>query len=389
MTVVTAMALAALTPSVALAEEVPPSLQQGFLGTTPSLAMQYRLPDASSVGYLFTTKVGGKDYQPAAWNGLPEFRNTSVIGGGSFANAPGFVSKINQYWYDADLTTGFAALSINMSSFNTVDQAVAAVAADAKGFGTSFISLPSESGWQQWHGVLKQTGELKRVAWLVTSQPSPTVIRAFCDLYDSAATGARCQINDLDILVRDIALQSVVVTALSPEVLADLPAAVPGLNPVLAVSAPSTAVWQGLSPTKQLARALKGTSSTFVQYAPDGTNSVIVSLTVAPLANATAGRTFVTQVCGGMPEGMSCKRSPVSTAGGISVVGNQALVTRKGKTYQLVVQTTGAGALTSVSCSNGQDWNAGLTAEQAASCRTWLPAVLAASTVRQSTKTGT
>jgi hypothetical protein len=350
--------------------------------------MQYRMPDAGTVGYLFTTKVGGKDYQPAVWNGLPEFRNPSVIGGGSFAQAPGFVSKINEYWFDADLTTGFAGLSINLSSFESVDQAVAAVAADAKALGTSLIPLTSVRGWQQWHGVRKAKGQLQRVAWLVSPQPSPTIIRAFCDLYDSAASGARCQINELDGLVAGIALQQVATTTPAPEALADLPAGVAGLSPVLAVSESSMAVWQGLSPTKQLARALKGTSSTFVQYAPDGESSVIVSLTVAPLADASAGRAFIDEVCGGTPAGMTCKRTPVSTAGSVAVTGNQAVVTRKGKTYQVAMQATGAGTLASVSCNNGQDWNAGLTPEQAASCRSWVPALLAASMARQSATSG-
>ena len=372
-----AMALGMLTaPAAIAADEVPESLDQSFLGSTPSIVWQNRMPDAGSMGALMRAPSG--KLTPAVLNGLPEMRTSKVIGGGAFAVAPGFQSKINAFWADPTVPDYGATAAVNMAAFDTMEQASAAVLADGKVMGVAPTSVAAERGALRWQGVVKGDGFLDRIAWVVTADPSPTVVRVVCTLAGPASLNKRCPIDAVLGLATDVALQTLVSTALDPQVAAALPASPTGLAPVLAVSLPSRAVWAGLSPSKALARAVRSSDSTVIQYATPGASKVGIFLTITPLPNPADATQFIDGICNGTPADERCTSARITkTASGQQVYGALATNRKGGKVIGIGAQAAGKGLLVWADCRDVGRFEP-LSAADTRICEASVPALLAA-----------
>lgn len=266
--------------------------------------------------------------------------------------------------------------AVNLASFATVDQAVAAVAADAEAMGAELTSLAPERGLQRWHGEATGQGYVDRISWIVDGDPSPTVIRVVCSMASQVYPGSRCQTEAIDRMAATIAQQKSVPSALTPAIAAALPTSPAGLAPVLAVSAPSQAVWAGLQPTAELERAVRKTTSTVIQYAPNRASKAAVHVVITPMPKPSDARRFVAAICGGTPPGRKCtKKTVTKTASGQTVFGSIATYQEGTKVTAVAAQATGNGLLAWAVCQDLQG-GAPLSTADAKMCQSAVPALL-------------
>lgn len=369
--------LAPLVPTSAHAEELPASLTPTFLGSTPSLFWQGRMPTVPQIRTLLgnTGSVGT--------GGWPEYRTAAIIGGGSFADAPGFTGKINGFWYDPSVTNGYVSAAVNIAAFTTAQEAVSAVALDAKAMGTAAKAVSAVGSLQRWQSVVTTPDYTDTIEWIVTGETTPSITRLICTVAGAKSLLKRCALPRVDALAQLIAMGGPPVAQLPAQVTADLPVTPAGLEPVLAVQQASAAGWGGLNPTKALRTAVAAGQSTVLQYAPVGTSQVAVSALITPLPIPKAAATFITEICNDAAAGTICKRQTLAkTASGIPIAGQLATTRKKGRVLYSAVQATGAGALVFINCENLRTFNA-LTTSEVALCQNAVPALLDAIMMRQ------
>ncbi len=374
---VVALQLALVAPATS-ADEIDASLTTAFVGQTPSLAWQERMPSATRIGSFLGAA------QNLASGGFPEYRTASIVGGGAFADAPGFQGKVNGFWYDAALKNGSVSAAVNIAAFDSVAQATDAVALDAKASKVSAQSGGTQDGLQLWRGTAATDDWYDQFAWVVTAEPAPMVVRVICSVSGPAPLRKRCSASAADQLALEIAGPRPLGSQLPPGVVQDLPVSTPGLSAVLAVELTSAVAWGGLEPTPQLRKALAVGNSTSMQFAPPRVTPVAVSALVTELPNPASARKFVTQICNDVQEGSTCKVTTVkSSAAGIATFGQLATTTSKGKVISIAIQGTGAGALIFIDCRNLRAFDAPLSRTDAAFCRSSVPTLFDALLQRQ------
>lgn len=361
------------------ADALPESLTVPFLTSTPSLVWQGRMPTPAEVGAALGSSTS------AVSAGWPEYRTTTIIGGGGFAKAPGFLGKVNSFWIDPKVNDGAVQLSINVAAFADVSQATAAVGQDGKLTGVPAKAMAAQGTLQRWQGQVTNSSGKQVWAWVMSPSPAPMVVRMACIAIGPTSLYKQCDARRVNALALRIAGSTTTAEALPPSVLADLPTTPPGVQPVLAVSQPSIAAWDVLIPTKPLRAALANTSTTVLQYSPTAASPMAITALVTPLATPQSASTFVTQICGGFEPDTTCKKRSVSqTSSGIPVIGQTATIRQKdkGAVTARLTQAAGAGVLVMVSCEDLQTYGP-LSAADDQICATAVPALVDALLARQ------
>jgi len=300
-----------------------------------------------------------------------EFRDDRIIGGGAFADAAGYRSKISAFWSDVpprQSVSGGIALSINLVAFTTVAKARNAVIADASSQGIRLSKAPGSEFDGSWLGdTIAPDGTRLRYAYVVTADAEPSVVRGVCALWGASRRSATCSSLNLFAMISGIARRP----AATPPPLAL--AQPPGLNIVLTATVFGPSAWAAESPDADLLASMADATTTVAQYVPTSQASMSISLRSVPMASGSSVGKFVDSPCEPALPGTICRSEKLPNGGALKYT---SLRNDPRKVVQMQVRALTGPTLVVVDCSRPRDFSA-LTAIQQRSCRT-LGAQLAA-----------